>query len=129
MAQVKVYALRESLAKHKKLLSEAIHECLTSELKLPPDKKFQRFIGLERDDFVFPEDRSENYCIVEIILFSGRSAEVKKAFIRKLYERTNELGIHPRDLEVVFLESARENWGIRGLPADELTLSYKVDLK
>jgi hypothetical protein len=115
--------------KNRTPLSDCIHECLVTVLQLPPDKKFQRFIALDEDDFIFPSDRSKNYTVLEIVLFSGRSPEAKKAFIRRFYEQSAKLGFEPNDLELVFLESGRENWGIRGLPADELTLSYKVDLK
>jgi hypothetical protein len=36
---------------------------------------------------VFPADRSDRYTLVEISVFEGRSAEVKKALIRALYHR------------------------------------------
>jgi len=31
-------------------------------------------------------------------------------------------------VEITITETPRSNWGIRGLPADELELSYKVDV-
>jgi hypothetical protein len=38
------------------------------------------------------------------------------------------LGLTSDDLELVVLESPRENWGIRGLAGDELALGYRVDV-
>jgi Tautomerase enzyme len=128
MAQVKVYALRGPLERNRSLLSMWIHESLVSELKIPADKKFQRFIELDPENFIFPTDRTENYCIIEIVLFSGRSTDAKKSFIRRLYQKATEHGFSAVDIEIVFLESGRENWGIRGLPADELTLNYQVNV-
>jgi phenylpyruvate tautomerase PptA (4-oxalocrotonate tautomerase family) len=33
----------------------------------------------------------------------------------------------PQDVEITIHESPKENWGIRGKPGDELSLSYKVE--
>ena len=60
-------------------------------------------------------------------MFEGRSVEAKKALIRLLFERLEtDCGITPRDVEITIFETPRHNWGIRGLPADELTLDYTV---
>ena len=60
-------------------------------------------------------------------LFEGRSIEAKKAFVRALYERTRtRLELAAADLEITLFETPRHNWGIRGLPGDELELGYKV---
>ena len=128
MAQVKIYGIRERLRSFRETLSDIVHECLAEAFGLPEEKKFQRFIGLDREDFVFPADRSEHYTIIEIVLFEGRSDEAKKNLIRLLYERTAAFGFDSNDLEIVLIESPRSNWGIRGVPGDELGLSYKVDV-
>ncbi len=38
----------------------------------------------------------------------------------------HECGITPQDVEITIFETPQYNWGIRGLPADELTLDYPV---
>ncbi len=127
MAQVKIYGLRESLSKYRSNLSEAIQASLIEALAYPPEKRFQRFIALDPADFIFPEDRSSEYTVIEVSLFQGRSLEAKKAFIRALYRNIAELcGIREQDVEITLFETPRENWGIRGLPGDELSLNYKV---
>ncbi len=127
MAQVKVYGLKANLGPIKARLSDVIHQCLVEAFKLPEDKRFHRFIALEPDDFMYPTDRSEKYIIIEVIMFEGRSVESKKQLIGLLYERfASVLDITAKDLEIVMLESPRHNWGIRGLPGDELALNYKV---
>ncbi|WP_027094070.1 tautomerase family protein [Cohnella thermotolerans] len=128
MTQVKIYGIRERLRSFRETLSDIIHQCLVEAFELPEDKKFQRFIGLEKEDFMYPADRSEHYTIIEIVLFEGRSAEAKKNLIRLLYERTGAFGLAENDLEIVLIESPRGNWGIRGVPGDELGLSYRVDV-
>ena len=34
----------------------------------------------------------------------------------------------PNEIEVTITETPRHNWGFRGLPGDEVGLSYKVDV-
>ncbi|MGG1311561.1 MULTISPECIES: tautomerase family protein [Cohnella] len=120
MVQVKIYGIRERLGAVRETLSDIIHSCLTKALGIPEEKRFQRFIGLDKAEFVFPADRSEHYTIVEIMLLEGRSAETKKNLIRLLYEEAGACGLTENDLEIMLFEVPRGHWGIRGKPADEL---------
>ena len=97
-------------------------------IKLPEEKRFQRFFALEPEDFIFPAERSEKYTILEIQLFAGRSEAAKKGLIRLLFERFAQIGYNVNDLEINLIETPRANWGIRGLPGDELALSYEVEV-
>jgi phenylpyruvate tautomerase PptA (4-oxalocrotonate tautomerase family) len=129
MAQVKVYGLRSHLRAFRSALSDAIHESLVEVFELPASKRFQRFIGLEVEDFLFDSDRSDRYTIIEISMFEGRSAETKKRLIRTLFSRLEQrTGLTPQDLEITMFETPRGNWGIRGQTGDELTLNYKVEV-
>jgi phenylpyruvate tautomerase PptA (4-oxalocrotonate tautomerase family) len=129
MSQVIVYGNAEHLTQHRDSLSNAIHSCLVDAIGLPADKRFQRFIRLEQEDFLHPADRSERYTIIEISMFEGRSVDSKKALIRLLFERLQaECSISPQDVEITIFETPRGNWGIRGLPGDELGLTYKVEV-
>jgi 4-oxalocrotonate tautomerase family enzyme len=128
MAQVKIYGNKAQLATHKQSLSDAIHSCIVEVLQLPPEKRFHRFFGLESGDFIYPDDRSQQYIIIEISMFEGRSTETKKNLIRLLLSRIkDDLNINPHDVEITIFETPRHNWGIRGLPADELGLNYTVE--
>lgn len=129
MAQVKIYGLRSTLDLHRQGLAQAIHRSVVEALAYPADKQFHRFIGLAPDDFVYPADRGVNYTIIEISMFAGRSTEAKKALIRALYANIGETcGITPQDIEITIFETPRENWGIRGMPGDELALTYEVQV-
>lgn len=120
MTQVKVYGLRDPLNRVRPTLSAAI-ECLVHVLGLPAEKRFQRFIPLEPVDFIYPEDRSERYTIIELCLFAGRSVATRKALIQALNRRIPELtGIPAQDIEITLFEVPRCNWGIRGQRGDEL---------
>lgn len=129
MAQIKIYGIDEKLSNRRSAISEAIHSAVIECLNYPVEKRFHRFIGLAREDFLYPGDRSEDYLIIEISMFEGRTRESKKALIRRLFETIAEAtGISTQDIEITLFETPKENWGIRGLPADELRLNYKVEV-
>ena len=129
MAQVKIYGLNSSLTKNSSSLSSAIHSAVVEALAFPPDKKFHRFIGLKKSEFIFPADRTENYTIIEISMFEGRSVESKKLLIRLIFANIErDVGIAPQDVEITITETPKQNWGIRGLCGDELALGYKVNV-
>ncbi|RCJ16479.1 4-oxalocrotonate tautomerase [Nostoc sp. ATCC 43529] len=129
MAQIKVYGLVDKLNPIKTELSNIIHACVIEILQLSPDKKFHRFFPLDESDFYHPPDRTENYLIIEISMFEGRSVETKKQLIRLLIQNIYEkLNISTYDIEITIFETPKYNWGIRGLPGDELILNYKVEI-
>lgn len=129
MSQIKIYGLKEHLEPIKARLSDCIHECVAETLGLPRDKRAHRFFGLAEDDFYRPATASPRYIILEINMIEGRSIETKKNLIRALYRVTaNELELLPTDLEIQILESPKHNWGFRGLPGDEIGLSYQVEV-
>ncbi|GIH77304.1 tautomerase family protein [Planobispora longispora] len=128
MTQIKFYGRRDVWAPLRRELSDVVHGCLAEVWKLPQDKRFHRFLLLDADDLLCPQ-RSERYLIVEIVCFEGRSEEAKRDLIRTLFDRTGQaLGLAPEDLEIVILEAPKVNWGIRGVPGDELALTYPVTL-
>lgn len=127
MAQVKIYGLKSNLEKNRESLSLAIHDAVMSALEYPREKKIHRFLSLDEKNFIFPEDRSNKYTIIEISMFEGRSVEAKKALIKALFSNIeSRCGILPQDIEITLYETPKHNWGIRGLPGDELNLGYKV---
>lgn len=129
MAQVKIFGLRHRLEPVRAALSDAVHASVVAAFQHPPEKRFHRFFPLDPADFVFPGDRSDRYTVVEVSVFEGRSPDAKKALIRELYRRVPPpTGIAPHDLEITIFETPRHAWGIRGLPGDEVGLTYRVDV-
>ncbi|WP_424766825.1 tautomerase family protein [Paenibacillus sp. sgz302251] len=129
MAQIKVYGVNEKLNLIKENLSEVIHSCVVDAFQFPPDKRFHRFFPMQKEDFIFANGRSDAYTIIEVSIFEGRSVEAKKQLINLLFQRIGEyVGITPNDLEITIFETPIQNWGIRGVPADELQLNYKVNV-
>ncbi|QLE49960.1 tautomerase family protein [Nostoc sp. C057] len=129
MVQIKVYSLAYKLNPIKTELSNVIHTSLIEVLQIAPDKRFHRFFPLDISDFYYPSDRTNNYLVIEISMFEGRSVETKKDLIRLLIKNINEkFNIPIYDIEITIFETSKSNWGIRGLPGDELTLNYKIEV-
>ena len=129
MPQTKVYGIQEYLSPIKSELSIVIHSCFVDVLQYPPEKRFHRFFLMDKSDFIFPSDKSQSYLIMEISMFEGRSVDVKKNLIRLLIKRISEkFNLSSNDIEITIFETPRHNWGVRGVPGDELDLNYQVDI-
>ncbi len=129
MGQIKIYGVKERLNPIKETLSNVIHSCMVEALEFPSDKKFHRFFPMDKEDFYFASGRTEAYTVIEVSMFEGRTVEAKKQILKLLFERINsELSISPQDVEITIFETPKHNWGIRGLPGDELALNYKVNV-
>jgi phenylpyruvate tautomerase PptA (4-oxalocrotonate tautomerase family) len=127
MAQIKVYGNRSVWGDRRTEISDALHEALVRTWRIPAEKRFHRFLLLDDGDLVTP--RSDAYLVVEIVCFTGRTRKAKRALIAALYDDVApQLGLAVNDLEVVILESPKENWGIRGVSGDELVLAYRVEV-
>lgn len=129
MAQIIVYGDTDSIRRRQKALSNAIHGAVMVALEYPPEKKFHRFIGLDADSFIYPDDRGDDYTIIEVSMFEGRSDEAKRRLIRELFSRIeNDVGIAPHSVEITIHETPRVNWGIRGSNAADLALGYTIEV-
>ena len=113
MAHVKIYGRRDVWQDRRGSVSDAVHRASSGPGACPQDKRFHRFLLLDADDLVAP--RSKEYLVVEILCFTGRSREARRALIAAFYDDVAPtLGISADDLEVIIIESPPENWGIRG---------------
>ena len=98
-------------------------------LELPTEKRFPRFILLDKENSLYPDDRSDDYLIIEISMFASCSEAAKKALINRLFSNIGQrCGIPLQDLEITIFETPIANWGIGGVPADQLTLNYQVEV-
>ena len=129
MSQIKIYGLRTHLNIIKGKLSDTIHDCVVDSLSFPKNKRAHRFINLEKDDFYYPEGRTEKYIIIEIMMISGRTVETKKKLIKMLFKEISEkIDITKTDIEISIIESPASNWGFRGTTGDEVNLNYKIEV-
>jgi phenylpyruvate tautomerase PptA (4-oxalocrotonate tautomerase family) len=102
---------------------------VVSALAYPPEKRFHRFVALDPRDFIHPQDRGQDYTIIGISMFEGRSEAAKRELIRELFLRIEaEAGIAPHSVEITITETPTVNWGIRGTNAADLALGYEVSV-
>lgn len=129
MSQVKIYGLRTNLDGKKNELSDIIHDCIVESLSFPRNKRAHRFINLEKEDFYYPEGRTDEYIIIELQMISGRTVETKKKLIKMLFKEISErMNMSTTDIEISIIESPASNWGFRGMTGDEVSLNYKIDV-
>lgn len=109
MSQVKIYANERTIIQYRELLSHAIHQALIEELKYPVEKRFQRFISLKPENFIYPSDRSQHYIIIELSMFAGRSPATKKQLIQTLFRNIEEqCKIASQDIEITILKHLKK---------------------
>ena len=125
-----IYGIKEKLNPIKAKISDAIHQCMQSELGLPEDKRAHRFVPLDREDFYFPGGRSDAYTVIEINMMAGRKVETQKALIKAIFrELEAQVSLANIDVEITIKEQAPHQWGFRGMTGDEVQdLKYKVEI-
>ncbi|GAV20186.1 4-oxalocrotonate tautomerase [Mariprofundus micogutta] len=124
-----VYGIKEKLNPIKVRLSDVIHGCMQDVLGLPEDKRAQRFMPLDQENFYYPDGRSDAYTVIEINMMQGRKKETQKALIKSLFgEIERQLDISPVDIEITIHEQPPHCWGFRGITGDEAKLNYKVEV-
>jgi 4-oxalocrotonate tautomerase family enzyme len=110
-------------------LIEAVYLAQREALQVPEWDRQIRYIEHKPEYFHVIPGRSENYLLVEISMFAGRSLEAKRALYQGVVRRFARLGVDPEDVTILVHEVPAENWGIRGgVPASEVELGFKVNV-
>ncbi|HCY87122.1 MAG TPA: tautomerase family protein [Desulfobacteraceae bacterium] len=129
MPLVKIETRKNRNPSQKKDIMDAVHSALRDALKIPEDDRDIRFREYHPDDFQVSPEKTENYILVQITLFSGRSLDAKRRLYQGIVANLGGLGIRPEDVFIVIHEVPLDNWGIRGgIPASEVDLGFKVDV-
>ncbi|MBI3523433.1 MAG: tautomerase family protein [Betaproteobacteria bacterium] len=110
-------------------LIEAVYLAQREALQLPVWDRQIRYVEYKPEHFHAIPGTSENYVLVEISMFSGRSLQAKRSLYQRVVQRLANLGVGASDITIVIYEVPPENWGIRGgVPASEVELGFKVDV-
>jgi len=110
-------------------LIESVYQAQREALKVPEGDRQIRYIEHKSEHFAVPPGKTENYTLVEITLFPGRSLDAKRILYRSIVRRFGELGIAPTDIFIILNEPPLDNWGIRGgVPASEVDIGFKLDV-
>jgi phenylpyruvate tautomerase PptA (4-oxalocrotonate tautomerase family) len=78
-------------------------------------------------DVELPPGSSDDFVLVEVTMFAGRSRQAKRLLDQALVRNFGTLGVAPTDVFVVLQEPPMDNWGIRGgQMASEVDLGFEV---
>ena len=115
MPLVRVEMKKGKSAEYKKSVFECIHAGLMSSLGIEDWDRFQRIIEIAPEDFETAPGKTDNFMIIELTIFPGRTKEQKKNAIEMITANLNKtLGIEPTDVFIVMNEPPLENWGMGG---------------
>ena len=115
MSLVKINLLKGKSPEYKKTVFDCVHQGLIEALGISDWDRFQRIIEFDRIDFEAPAEKSDNFMIIELTLFPGRTKEQKKAAIEIITAKlVAALSIAPEDVFIIISEPPFENWGMAG---------------
>lgn len=120
---------RPRLPTERSAIIEAVQAAMVAAIKISELDRTLRLQTFEASDFNLGAGASENYTLVEISLFSGRSHEAKRTLYKEIVTRLGKLGIAPADVKVILHEVPCENWGLRGGQSGaDIALGFKVNV-
>jgi phenylpyruvate tautomerase PptA (4-oxalocrotonate tautomerase family) len=108
---------------------EAIYLAQRAALQVPEGDRQIRFIEHKPEHFQVPPGKTDNYTLVEISIFAGRSMEAKRTLYQAIVGNLGMIGIAASDIIIVLNEIPLENWAVWGCtPASEVDLGFKVNV-
>jgi phenylpyruvate tautomerase PptA (4-oxalocrotonate tautomerase family) len=130
MPFVKISLLKGRSPGYKRALFDGVHSALVEAFLIPDTDRNQQIYELERDNFEIPKTKSDQFVVIEIIAFLGRSYDAKKNLYSTIVKNLGKSpGIAGDDILIIIHEPPCENWGIHGgKPANEVDLGFKIDV-
>ncbi|MDO1582616.1 tautomerase family protein [Rhizobium oryzicola] len=107
---------------------EAVQRGLLAGLQIPDHDRCVRLIEYEDDTMISPPNRGEKYLVIEITLFAGRSLDAKRRLYASIAKELAAFDVPTDDIKVILIEVEPVNWGLRGVPANEIDLGYKINV-
>ena len=115
MPLVRIDMVKGKSPEYKKTVLDVVHEGLIDAFGIEDRDRFQRIVEIPEEDFERPEGKTEDFLIIELTIFPGRTKEQKKAAISKITaDLNNKLNIAPTDVFILINEPPLENWGMAG---------------
>ncbi|MHA6788202.1 tautomerase family protein [Pseudomonas bijieensis] len=99
-------------------LLQAVYEAQLTAFNVAASDRQLRYVEHDHKHFFTPPDSSENFTLVTIQMFPGRTEVAKQVLYQEIIKRFGALGIQEVDVFIGLTEVPRENWCIRnGRPA------------
>lgn len=130
MPLVKIEVIKGKPYEYKKAVLDGVHAALVEAFSIPEHDRIQRLYELDSACFEVPPTKTENFTIIEITAFPGRSLEAKKKLYSYIVNNlSSNPGIKGDDIFIIINEPSLENWGLRGgKPASEINFGFKIDI-
>ncbi len=130
MPLVKIEMQKGNSTEYKKAILDGVHTALVEAFKIPDYDRIQRLYELDSDCIELPPNKTEQFTVVEITAFKGRSGEAKKNLFQAIVCNLNMApGISGDDIMIIIHVPPLENWGIRGgKPANEVNLGFDIEV-
>lgn len=95
----------------KSLLAKEVREAVVSELKISKHIGQVMLYETPRKNRSIHESRNIDFVFVEIIIYSGRSAEMKQGLMEKIAALIcKHIGVNKEDINCCIVEVPKENW-------------------
>ena len=115
MPLVRIEMKKGKSSEYKKTMLDCVHSGLVEALGIEEWDRFQRIIEIDRDDFETAPEKTDDFMIIELTIFPGRSKAQKKKSIELITAKLVEkLSITPTDIFIVINEPPLDNWGMGG---------------
>ena len=115
MPLVRIDMIKGKSDEYKKTMFDCVHEGLMESIGIEDWDRFQRIVEIDRKDFETPAEKTDDFMIIEITMFKGRTKEQKKSLIEGVTSKlVDRLKIQPTDVFIVINEPDNENWGLGG---------------
>jgi 4-oxalocrotonate tautomerase family enzyme len=97
-------------------------------LQIEDDDRFQRLYEMEADCFERRAAKTDEFTLIELTLFPGRSKDMKRDIIKEITRLLHErLEIQASDIFIFMHEPPLENWGFNGEQGSEMGFQYKKE--
>lgn len=128
MPLIKIHMRDGKTKEQRKAIMDGAHAALVSAYKIPVNDRTILLSEYDADHF---DGRDENFTIVEILAYSGRTKDIKRDLYKKVVENLCKGSkLVPTDIFVVVNDIPKDNWGIRGgLMASEVDLGVNQSSK
>jgi phenylpyruvate tautomerase PptA (4-oxalocrotonate tautomerase family) len=128
MPRVKIDIRKGRTNEEKRDLMDAVHGALVEALLIPEDDRIQTLYEHDDISFEIPPYKTEMFTLIEITMFPGRSLDAKRNLYKAITRNLRPLNIEELDIMVILQEPPLDNWGLRGKPASEIKIDFKIDV-
>ncbi len=116
MPLVRIDMMKGKTSEYKKTVLDCVHIGLMESIGIEDWDRFQRIVEIPKEDFETAPGKTEDFMIIELTLFPGRTKEQKGNAVKNITSQLeNKLGIAPTDVFIVINEPPLENWGMGGV--------------